>query len=119
MRVYRLNWALLAVVFSSWTTLARGQVPGQEDILKSERERPEIPRTASGTAQMKISSPSVTEVTHLDGTSPPAPIPLEEPLDPDQYICGRGDTFELNFWGQQNFKLRVTVDLEGRTFVSK
>lgn len=46
-------------------------------------------------------------------------IPLEEPLDPNTYICGRGDTFELNFWGIQNFRLRVSVDIEGRAFVSK
>src|SRR5712664_3718408 len=46
-------------------------------------------------------------------------LPLEEPLDPDKYICGRGDLFELNFWGRQNFKLRMTVDLEGRAFISK
>src|SRR5439155_24235227 len=46
-------------------------------------------------------------------------FPLEEPLDPAKYICGRGDTFELNFWGAQNFKLRVTVDIEGRTFIPK
>src|SRR5262249_30470918 len=32
---------------------------------------------------------------------------------------GPGDVFELDFWGQQNFRLRIAVDLEGRTFVSK
>ena len=26
---------------------------------------------------------------------------------------------ELNFWGQQNFRLKIMVDLEGRTFISK
>lgn len=46
-------------------------------------------------------------------------IPLEEPINPDLYVCGRGDTFELNFWGKQNLSQRVTVDLEGRTFLSK
>jgi protein involved in polysaccharide export with SLBB domain len=46
-------------------------------------------------------------------------IPLEEPLDPDAYVCSRGDVFELNFWGVQNFKIRVTIDMEGRAFVSK
>lgn len=46
-------------------------------------------------------------------------IPMEEPLDPDKYVCGRGDVFELNFWGVQNFRLRVTIDMEGRAFVSK
>lgn len=46
-------------------------------------------------------------------------IPAEGPVDPNRYLCGRGDVFELNFWGSQNFKLRATVDLEGRLFVPK
>lgn len=45
--------------------------------------------------------------------------PLEAPLDPDKYMIGHGDVLELNFWGAQNFKLRVPIDLEGRTFISK
>ncbi|WP_243337761.1 SLBB domain-containing protein [Anaeromyxobacter soli] len=44
---------------------------------------------------------------------------IDAPLDPDAYVCGPGDILELNFWGVQNFKLRVTVDLEGRAFVPK
>ena len=51
--------------------------------------------------------------------TPQPPIPLEAPIDPRVYVCGRGDVFDLNFWGQQNFKVRVTVDLEGRTFIPK
>jgi protein involved in polysaccharide export with SLBB domain len=49
----------------------------------------------------------------------PGAPPVDEPLDPDRYVCGPGDVLELNFWGLQNFKLRVTVDLEGRAFVSR
>ncbi|HET6413427.1 MAG TPA: SLBB domain-containing protein [Anaeromyxobacter sp.] len=45
--------------------------------------------------------------------------PLDEPVDPKTYICGPGDILELNFWGLQNFRLRVTVDMEGRAFVPK
>src|SRR5690349_7243469 len=46
--------------------------------------------------------------------SPRSPVPettapIDEPVDPDKYVCGPGDVFELNFWGLQNFKLRVTV----------
>lgn len=44
---------------------------------------------------------------------------IEQPVDPDTYVCGPGDTFELAFWGQQNFRLRLAVDLEGKTFISK
>ncbi|MEO8844857.1 MAG: polysaccharide biosynthesis/export family protein, partial [Kofleriaceae bacterium] len=52
-------------------------------------------------------------------TSSAAPLALEHPIDPDTYICGPGDVLELNFWGQQNFRLRIAIDLEGRTFISK
>lgn len=44
---------------------------------------------------------------------------VDEPIDPEKYVCGPGDVFELNFWGVQNLKLRVAVDLEGRAFVPK
>jgi len=47
------------------------------------------------------------------------PPPVDEPLDPDRYVCGPGDVLELNFWGVENFRLRVPVDLEGRAFVPK
>src|SRR5690242_1793486 len=77
----------------------------------------------AASANMPVTGPSDTEVMQPDRsvlnqqTTPT--FPLEEPLNPDKYICGRGDTFELNFWGRQNFKLRVAVDLEGRTFIPR
>src|SRR5262249_11144968 len=49
----------------------------------------------------------------------PPPVSLEQPIDPDAYVCGPGDVLELNFWGAQNFHLRLAVDLEGRAFVAK
>ena len=45
--------------------------------------------------------------------------PIEAPVDPNLYICGPGDVFELDFWGQQNFQLKISVDLEGRAFIQK
>ncbi len=52
-------------------------------------------------------------------SSGPSTVSLEQPIDPATYICGPGDVFDLNFWGQQNFRLRIAVDVEGRTFISK
>jgi protein involved in polysaccharide export with SLBB domain len=46
-------------------------------------------------------------------------VPVDEPVDPDRYVCGQGDILELNFWGLQNSQLRVPIDLEGRAFVPK
>jgi polysaccharide biosynthesis/export protein len=63
-----------------------------------------------------------TEVLGAEGqgtTSSAAPIPLDQPIDPNTYKCGPGDAFEINFWGQQNFRLKVSADLEGRVFISK
>src|SRR5205085_1807660 len=79
--------------------------------------------SASPVVPMQIGVPQETEVVQSErpilNATPTAPVPLEQPLDPDKYVCGRGDVFELNFWGRQNFKLRVTVDLEGRAFISR
>jgi protein involved in polysaccharide export with SLBB domain len=69
-----------------------------------------------------VTSPGETEVLGAEGaatSSGPAPIAIETPIDPDAYICGPGDEFELSFWGRQNFRLRIAADLEGRTFISK
>jgi protein involved in polysaccharide export with SLBB domain len=82
-----------------------------------------IERGTSAAPQMSVAVPSDTEVVQAErpviNPNAVSTLPLEEPIDPDKYICGRGDIFELNFWGRQNFKLRVTVDMEGRTFISK
>jgi protein involved in polysaccharide export with SLBB domain len=45
--------------------------------------------------------------------------PVDEPLDPDRYVCGPGDVLEVNSWGLQRFKMRVAIDLEGRAFVDR
>jgi protein involved in polysaccharide export with SLBB domain len=45
--------------------------------------------------------------------------PVDEPIDPKRYVLGPNDVLELHFWGVENFRLRVPVDLEGRAFVPK
>lgn len=82
------------------------------------------PRVNSAGAEAKIpvTGPGATEVMGAESagtTSTPAPISIEQPIDPELYICGPGDVFDLNFWGPQNFRLKIAVDLEGRTFISK
>ena len=83
----------------------------------------EAARGAGPTSPMTVKLPDAAEVVGSErGVINPQvtpTFPLEEPLDPNKYVCGRGDTFELNFWGQQNFRIRATVDIEGRTFISK
>jgi polysaccharide biosynthesis/export protein len=85
----------------------------------------DVPQTAVGTTSIPIRGPSDTEAqppaTERVGAEPIGPVSfaLEGPLDPDKYICGRGDIFEFNLWGKQNLKLRVPVDAEGRTFLAK
>jgi polysaccharide biosynthesis/export protein len=79
-------------------------------------------RGTGGTTKIPIVLPNGTEVLGAETsatTSAAAPISLEEPIDPTKYVCGPGDVFELNFWGQQNFRLRIAADLEGRAFISK
>ena len=117
----------LAVVLSAqpvfWTgNVALAQVPGNVPLAQA-------PEQPGGLASPFGAPPAVSvpvapfdpEVVRSERAVRPALAtpPLDEPLDPDRYVCGPGDVLELNFWGIQNFKLRVTVDMEGRAFVSK
>lgn len=50
---------------------------------------------------------------------PEPPLSIEHPIDPETYVCGPGDVFELDFWGSQNLQLKLTTDLEGRAFIPR
>src|ERR1041385_6952037 len=79
-------------------------------------------RPSSATTTIPITLSGETEVMDAErtaGSPTAAAIALEQPLDPDTYVCGAGDSFELVFWGQQNFRLKVAANLEGRLFISK
>jgi protein involved in polysaccharide export with SLBB domain len=83
---------------------------------------PVMPSEKTGTTQIPVTMPRGTEVMGAEAAAASAgaaPIAIETPIDPDAYLCGPGDQFELNFWGQQNFRLQIAADLEGRTFISK
>ena len=85
---------------------------------------PEMPAdtAANGATKIPVTMPAKTEVLGAEDTatsSVPPPIAIDAPIDPNAYICGPGDQFELTFWGQQNFRLRFAADLEGRAFLSK
>jgi protein involved in polysaccharide export with SLBB domain len=79
--------------------------------------------SASASVEMPITLPSDPEVVDAEKRHEDKPreaaIPLEAPIDPSSYVCGPGDTFELNFWGPQNFAVRLGVDVEGRAFIAK
>jgi protein involved in polysaccharide export with SLBB domain len=51
------------------------------------------------------------------GTQPP----VDQVVDPETwtYVCGPGDLLDLAFRGLQNFRHRVSIDLEGRAFIPK
>ena len=88
----------------------------------ADREQKDPRLDSKGTTTVPVDMPGTTEVMGAENaasSTAPAPVALEQPINPDQYICGSGDTFELNFWGQQNFRLKVAADLEGRMFISK
>jgi protein involved in polysaccharide export with SLBB domain len=97
--------------------------------LPTESQRP------PSTTRMPVTAPQTTQTNPgdepMDPTEPravdpvlaqpfvPPPVSLEQPIDPEHYVCGAGDVFELNFWGPQNLRLRLIVDLEGRAFIPK
>ena len=78
------------------------QAAGQSPVPQSQLQPFDQQRTQDRVVQQQTSSQ-----------------PVDEPLDPERYILGPGDGLELRFWGIENFRLRVTVDLEGRAFVAK
>jgi protein involved in polysaccharide export with SLBB domain len=76
-------------------------------------------RPVSAETRIPVSAPKQTETVEGEKLPTLPAVSVEQPIDPDAYACGPGDTFELDFWGQQNFRLRLVVDLEGRTFIQK
>jgi polysaccharide biosynthesis/export protein len=54
-----------------------------------------------------------------EATKPESTLPLEEPVDPEKYVCGSGDLFQLNFWGRQNSSVSFLIDPSGRAFVPR
>ncbi len=83
---------------------------------------PTSPRDVAGTTRIPVAAPDDEVLDGLDThgrEAPPAAISIEHPIDPATYVCGPGDVFELNFWGRQNFRLRLVADPEGRAFISK
>lgn len=109
--------ALVGVLFLCAYARAQ-QLPGP--LLPTYNGSSDVPGSTS--ARIPVTMSGDTEVLGAEdsaATSRAAPLALEAPVDPDTYICGPGDVFELNFWGQQNFRLRIAADLEGRTFISK
>jgi protein involved in polysaccharide export with SLBB domain len=113
---------LLCVQPVFWTSsVALAQTLEQPGGLPS----PWAPGTTPTTAADREAGRGEPEVVRGDRALPSPSLapsgapPVDEPLDPDRYVCGPGDVLELNFWGVQNFKLRATIDLEGRAFVPK
>ncbi|MGA8891039.1 MAG: SLBB domain-containing protein [Anaeromyxobacteraceae bacterium] len=71
-----------------------------------------VPGAASEGEGLRVDQPRIPQAST---TSPP----VDEPIDPARYVLGPNDILELHFWGVENFRVRVTVDLEGRGFVPK
>jgi len=106
-----------------------GPVAGQPMIPDDPAQQESGPKSSGASAKIPIAMPNSAEVLGgeaataaepaTDARFAPKPISLEQPIDPDHYICGPGDVFELDFWGQQNFRMPITADLEGRAFISR
>lgn len=89
---------------------------------RSRNEESGAGRQAETTSPMAAepSLPDVSAVNRATTTGNVArPPPIDAPVDPDVYRLAAGDVLDLNFWGLQNFTVRVTLDVEGRAFVPK
>jgi protein involved in polysaccharide export with SLBB domain len=108
--VFWTSGAALAQTMEQPGGLAPPWIPGASPAAPGDRE-----------ASEEIGRGGRPGAAFPSGAAQPLPLApaIDEPVDPDKYLCGPGDVLELNFWGLQNFKLRVAVDLEGRAFVPK
>ena len=95
-------------------------------VASAQRARvPEAPPASDSTPESQdtkipITLPPSDEVTGSNVVAPPPPlVSLEHAIDPETYVCGPGDVFELDFWGAQNFRIPLATDLEGRAFIAK
>ncbi len=70
------------------------------------------PGLATDPDSLRLEQPRIPQLS-------PTATPIDEPIDPATYVLGPNDVLELHFWGVENFRVRVTVDLEGRGFVPK
>ncbi len=100
------------------------ELPGDPPRQPSTRMPVTVPQTTqTNPGDEPIDSNGLTEPSAAESLLVPplvAPaVSLEQPIDPDHYVCGAGDVLELDFWGPQNLRLKVTVDLEGRAFIPK
>jgi len=99
------------------------------DVVLAQSLRPQDGRQGVGTDSSAPSSGPAPQISpqlppselRMDGgdAQGAAPIPVDEPVDPEAYVCGPGDVFELSSWGLQNWRVKVAVDLEGRVFVPR
>ncbi|HEY0477145.1 MAG TPA: SLBB domain-containing protein [Kofleriaceae bacterium] len=94
--------------------------------IASAQPRPAAPSDAAtgGDLKIPVTLRSGGEILGDEGfgnelVSAPPPLAIEHPIDPERYVCGSGDVFELAFWGTQNLQLKLATDLEGRVFIAK
>jgi protein involved in polysaccharide export with SLBB domain len=90
-----------------------------EESSKGQASPAPAPQPAKPIFESKLRPPEIEPTTPERMPERPQAPPLEEPLNPDAYVCSQGDQFELHFWGKQSFVLRVTVDLTGRLFIPR
>lgn len=122
----RSNDARLAIVrlcagLLATASAATSRAEPSYEVMSRAKEQAVSDETAGGAIDMPIEGPEseVMTVGPEVSTGTRADLPLEEPLDPAQYVCGSGDRFELRFWGRQNLAIQVVADLEGNTFIPK
>ena len=114
----------IAVALVAIARVAAAQTIPERPSARAAATGPSDAADAGGGAKIAISVPGSGEVIGSDVpvTVPPAVSPrvwLEQPIDPQTYVCGPGDVFALDFWGAQNFRVTLATDLEGRAFIAK
>jgi len=96
---------------------------GQQVDPRTGQQQPQFQQPGTGSPFTPGGTPTDQDTLRVEQPKIPQPsstaTPVDEPVDPARYILGPNDVLELHFWGVENFRTRVTVDLEGRGFVPK
>jgi len=96
--------------------------PSKSKIDKSEYKPSVLPRTQQDASMQSLNEQGYKPVEakvepfgyDLFSGEPSSFMPSETAAVPDSYIVGRGDEFQINFYGKENLSHLVNVDREGR-----
>jgi protein involved in polysaccharide export with SLBB domain len=86
-------------------------------LIASFLEAPWIPSAFAEDRKEMKESLEESFSPRVEAMRPDQPIPLQHPVNPDQYVVGVGDQLMVHFWGQRDENIPLIVGPEGQVFL--